>query len=222
MPLFEAMSEAATFFSYAIVVAGNSPVTEYPPGYVHKDGVVSAVERADRTTARFSGDLGDKQVLILFDKGTNLAYGCVADKSVSVTNGWGFLEDLRSRWARVTGTSCNLPNPRFGQTEIAAMMRNYNSSHYAKIQTIKDNQRETQVQMTENLTLALQRGAGLDELSTKADTLKESAQTFHREATAIKRQMCCQKWRWYIIGITIAVVIIFAIVWMACGLKFSC
>jgi vesicle-associated membrane protein 7 len=101
------------------------------------------------------------------------------------------------------------------------MMRNYNSSQYAKIQTIKDNQRETQVQMTENLTLALQRGAGLDELSTKADTLKESAQTFHREATAIKRQMCCQKWRWYIIGITIAVVIIFAIVWMSCGLTFS-
>jgi vesicle-associated membrane protein 7 len=215
------MSESTVFFSYAIVTFGSSPVTEYPPGNIHKDKVVSVIAKADRTSTRLSGDLGDKQVLVIFDKDTNLCYGCVADKSVSVTNGWGFLEDLRSRWIRVTGTSCNSPNPRFGQTEIAGMMRNYNSSQYAKIQTIKDNQRDTQEQMTENLTMALQRGAALDELSMKADTLKESAQMFHREATEIKRQMCCQKWRWYFIGMAIAAFIIFAIVWMACGLGFS-
>jgi vesicle-associated membrane protein 7 len=55
----------------------------------------------------------------------------------------------------------------------------------------------------------------------KAESIKESANTFQREATNVRRKMCWQKWRWYIIGVLILLVIIFIIVWIACGASFQ-
>ena len=81
-----------------------------------------------------------------------------------------------------------------------------------KIGIIKDNIHKSQEQTSLNIKLALERGEKLNEMSQKADTIKESAQAFHREAGKVKSQMFWQKWRWIIIGGIVAAVLITAIV----------
>jgi len=75
--------------------------------------------------------------------------------------------------------------------------------------------------MTHNLEAALQRGAALDEMDVKANDLRDSAVTFHRNATEIKRQMCLERYKWYFLGIAVGAVVIFVLVWNICGMSFS-
>jgi hypothetical protein len=121
------------------------------------------------------------------------------------------LTNLQSRWTRLSGPNSISPNPRFGP-ELATQLRSYNSAQYDKIAVIRDNIADSQVQTTKNLSLALERGEAIDEMSDKAVDLRDSAQTFHRESTKLKNQMCWQKWSWWLLGGGIAVVVVIVVI----------
>jgi vesicle-associated membrane protein 7 len=211
-------------FQYAVIIYDGSPLAECSvtddPGIEVRQRVVAEVTKIDPSTTRAVGDFGQSRLFVLTGE-KNVRYACIAHSSTSDANGFEFLETLLNRWMRITGADTTAPNPRFGQTDISTQLRSYNSTQYDKIAVIKDNLREAQIQTSENLALALERGEAIDTMSTKAETMLDSAVTFKREATHLKNQMRCEKYRWYFVGAGVIVLIILAIVWMACGLDFG-
>jgi hypothetical protein len=189
-------------------------------GAESRAAVAPELARLDPSTPRAAGELGGGRFLVLSEP-SGLRFACLAHASVSDANGFEFLVNLQSRWVRLNGAGATAPNPDFGRTEIASQLSSYNSKQYAKIALIKDQAQQAQEAMSRNITLALERGEAIDEMSEKAENLKDSAQTYHREATKLKEQLCWAKWRWRILAAIVLLVVIFAIVWFACGLQFE-
>jgi len=215
------LQPAGVSYPYAAVAFKQSLLAEYcsDSSFSQKNQVLTFIRCTCTTADRFQAELA-AYIAYAQTEPNGLVYVCVVHGSIQAAHAWDFIGTLKSEWMRRSGNSV-VPNPRFGTSEIAAMMRNYNSEGYSKIRTIKDNQRDTQLQETENLQLALARGAQLDVMSQKADEIRESAQTFRHEATNLKNAMLWQKWRWRIFAALVAVVILFVIVWNGCGMKFQ-
>ena len=213
-------------FQYALVARGATPLAEYSLVSGNSRMIaIKMLENIDPKTPRAVVEQAG-HVFMTLTEPDRVTFLVLTDKAVSPASRLSFLNDLKSRWRARYGNSAagfapNSKNSEFGQTEIAALMRNYNSDKYQKITQIKSNLESTQDQMTQNLTMALARGEQLNVMEAKAENIKDSAATFRREATNVRRRMCLQKWKWYFIGIAIAVVVIFIIVWVACGASFQ-
>jgi vesicle-associated membrane protein 7 len=211
-------------FLYALIINEGNALAEYSAtddlqGHTRQD-VISEVSKIPLSTARAVGEMGKCRLFVLTES-EGIRYICLAHSTTSDANGFDFLTTIQTRWVRVNGAGSTAANPRFGQTDMAAQVRSYNSTQFDKIALIKDNLREAQIETTKNLELALERGEAIDVMSSKAESLRDSAQTFHREATHLKRQMCIEKWKWHFIGVAVAVVVLFAIVWIICGVDFG-
>jgi vesicle-associated membrane protein 7 len=206
---------AITHFEYGLVAFQGQALAEsgVSPESAPKQRelLIGALSRAEPNTARFQSE-GPGQRYFFLQESSGVAFACVAHSSVSQANGFEFLTNLQSRWTRVSGPGATSANPRFGETEIATQLRSYNSAQYDKISTIRDNLAESQLQTTKNLAKALERGEAIDVMSEKAITMRDSAQTFHREATKLKNQMCWQRYMWQLLGVAIGIAAIAIIV----------
>jgi hypothetical protein len=211
-------------FSYAVIAHNSTVLADCSatddPGNKNRGIVVPELAKLDPTLPRAVGEIGESRFLVLCEK-SGLRFGCLAHSTTSEANGFEFLTNLQSRWVRMNGAGAVAPNPEFGQTELATQLRSYNSAQYDKIARIRDSAQEAQREMSQNIQRALERGEAIDDMSSKADTLRDSAQTFHRKATDLKNQMCWEKWRWRLLAGGVVLVVILAIVWFACGLKFD-
>jgi vesicle-associated membrane protein 7 len=213
-------------FQYGLVARATTPLAEYTPVTGNFTNVaIRMLEAIDPNKPRGIVEQGEFMFLSLTDP-DRMSYLCVVQKQVNVQTGYAFLEDLKSKWVQRYGRSASSFAPRsknteFGQTEIASLLRTFNSPSNQKISQIHANLEETQNKMTQNLTMALARGEQLSVLADKADNIRESAATFKREAEKVKCQQCVAKWKWYILGTVILLVVIFIIVWIACGASFE-
>lgn len=212
-------------FQYALVARGATPLAEFSiVGGNSRNIAIKMLENIDPKTPRAVVEQS-QHVFMTITEPDRVTFLVLTDKAVSPAARLSFLNDLKSKWRQRYGNSAggfapNSKNAEFGP-EMAALIHNYNSDKFAKITTIKQNLEQTQDTMTQNLTMALARGEQLNVMETKAENIKDSAATFRREATNVRRKMCLQKWKWYFIGIAIAAVVIFIIVWVACGASFQ-
>ena len=213
-------------FKYATVARGATPLAEHSlvTGN-HRTIAVRMLENIDPKTQRAIVEQ-NQGVFTAITEPDRMSFVVLTDKSVRLDGRLAFLNDLKQRWRGRYGNSAagfapSSKNVEFGSTEIAALMRNYNSDSFQKISTIKDTLNETQDQLTQNLTMALARHEQLSVMEEKAENIKESAATFKRTSAQVRRQMCLQRWKWYFIGVAIALVVIFIIVWIACGASFQ-
>jgi hypothetical protein len=163
------------------------------------------------------------QMLTDADGMTWLVY---ADKSTSQDQRGSFLEDLRARWRQRYGGSesslaAHSKTAEFGRTEIATLLKSFNSSRRQRIRQIEANLEDTTVALTEDFEAALARGDGLVALQAGATELTEAAGEFRREVASLKCRGACQKWRWYIVGGAVVAALVFCIIWVACGAAFQ-
>lgn len=209
-------------FQYALVARGSTPLAEY-----------SIVQGNYRNIAlRMLESLDPKSPNAIVEQGKNIFYSqtdpdrmtflCLCDSQVQPTLRAGFIEELQRKWRQRYGNSAvsfapNSKNNEFGATEIRNLIDSFNKERNAKLAAVKQNLQDAQEKMTQNLTMAFARGEQLNIMEQKAENIKDSAQTFHREATNVRRKMCLQKWRWYILGAVVVIVVIFIIVVIACG-----
>ena len=213
-------------FKYAAVARGATPLAEHSlvTGN-HRTIAIRMLENIDPKTQRAVVEQ-NQGVFTAITEPDRVSFVVLTDKSVRLDGRLAFLNDLKQRWRGRYGNSAagfapNSKNAEFGSTEMAALMRNYNSASFQKISTIQENLSEAQDQMTQNLTMALARHEQLSMMEEKAENIKESASTFKRTASQVRRHMCLQRWKWYFIGVAIALVVIFIIVWVACGASFQ-
>lgn len=208
-------------FQFALVARGNTPLAEY-----------SIVQGNYRNIAlKMLESLDPKSPSAIVEQGKNVFYSqtdpdrmtflCLCDSAVQPTLRQNFIEELQRKWRQRYGNSAvsfapNSKNNEFGATEIRNLIENFNKERNSKIADIKANLTNAQEKMTQNLTMAFARGEQLNIMEQKAENIKDSAQTFHREATNVRRKMCFQKWRWYILGAAIVIIVILVIILVAC------
>ncbi|OHT00496.1 Synaptobrevin family protein [Tritrichomonas foetus] len=209
-------------FHYALVARGTTPLAEYSLiSGNYRSIALKMLESIDPKTPVAIVEQG-KSVFYSLTDSDRITFLCLCDSTVVATLRSSFVEELQRKWRQKYGNSAagfapNSKNQEFGQTEIATLLRSFNSERNAKLAQAKQNLQETQDKMTQNLTMAFARGEQLNIMEQKAENIKDSAQTFHREATNVRRKMCLQKWRWYFLGAGIVLVVIFIIVVIACG-----
>lgn len=86
-----------------------------------------------------------------------------------------------------------------------------------KIAQIQQNLNETQDSMKRAYEKAITRGHTLEGMSASSQQLLDDSEAFRREATSVRRRVCLQKYKWYLIGVAIGVAVVFLIVAAACG-----
>jgi vesicle-associated membrane protein 7 len=215
----------ASNIQYALVARGTTPLAEF-----------SVVQGNARATALRMLETIDpsKRNMVEQANGTFLSqtdpdritFLCLTDRQINAKTGYAFLDELRAKWrARYQNSGAsfapNSKNSEFGQTEIATLMRQYNAPSSQKLNQIKANLDATKDTMTQNLSMALTRGENLTTMEGKAEDIRSSAATFRREAEKVRCAQCCAKWRWYILGIAILLVVIVVILMIACKPNFS-
>ncbi|KAH0794416.1 Synaptobrevin family protein [Histomonas meleagridis] len=208
-------------FQYAMVANGIKPLAEYAilDGN-HRKIAVKMLENLDPKTPRAIIEQGNYVFMTLTDP-DKTTYLCLTSKNVSPQARISFLQDLQRKWRSKYGNGGasfppNSKDNEFGKTEIAALIRNFNSERNQKLTTIKENIAQAQEQMTQNLTMAFARGEQLEVMEKKAENIQNSSSTFHREATNVRKKMCFQKWKWYLLIFIIIVVVILVIILIAC------
>jgi hypothetical protein len=209
---------SVVYFAYAFVAFKGTVLAESgvasETSDKNRDLLLNGLSAADPSTPRFQSESASARYLFLVEP-SGVAYACVSHPTMSEKNGFEFLTNLQSRWVRTNGSGSTAASPQFGSVEISAMLRSYNSAQYDKIAAIRDNLADAQRQTTHNLSLALERGEAIDTMSDKAIELQSSAQTFHRQATDLKRQMCCHRYMWWFLGAGILAGIVVVIVVVA-------
>ena len=209
-------------FHYALVAYQAKPLAEYSLiSGNYKNIALKMLQSIDSKTPNAIVEQG-KNIFYSLTDPDHVTFLVLCDSTVQATLRNSFLEELQRKWRQRYGNSAasfapNSKNQEFGNTEIASLLRSFNTERNAKLAQAKQNLEETQNKMTQNLTMAFARGEQLNIMEQKAENIKTSAQTFHREATNVRRKMCFQKWRWYILGAAIVAVVIFIIVVIACG-----
>lgn len=110
-----------------------------------------------------------------------------------------------------SGFSENSRSSDFGP-DIKRIFDSVANPSQAKLNEINQNLAQTREIMTENLAKALARSEQLEVMEAKAQNISEAANTFQRNSSALKKQMCWQRYRWYLIAVIVAVVVIAIIV----------
>jgi hypothetical protein len=226
IPVEKFLISMSTGFQYGLVARGTTPLAEYSLATGNFTTIaIRMIEAIDPKSPRAIVEQNN-YVFLSETEPNRMTYLCVIEKAVSVQSGYQFLGELKRKWTQRYGNSASSfaarsKNTEFGQSEIASLIRTFNSSSNQKIAQIKSNIEETQNTMTQNLTMALARGEQLSVMSEKAENIRESAQSFRREAEKVRCQQCLAKWKWYFLGTGITLLVIFIIVWVCCGASFE-
>lgn len=208
-------------FQYAMVARGTTPLAEYSTTRGNVQAIANQIlENIDpsKHVGVFEQDKYVYQSLCTPDR---MVYLCCTEKSVSGSLRNSFLEELQRRWKQKYGSAVSqmkaLSKSVEFQPDMVSLFSTYNSERARKMATIKANIAESQETMTQNLNEALARGAKFELMEKNATTIKKSTEAFKRETTALRKKMCFQKYKWYILAVGITVVLILAIVLFACG-----
>jgi hypothetical protein len=124
------------------------------------------LQSVDPSSPTAFGENGDFVFATVTDPDFTM-YMCLTDKTVAAKDRLAFCEELRRRWLGRSGTRASqfTPSSRnvdFGETEIAGMLREYNSPFARKVGAIRANLDATRMQMSQNLSMAVSRGEALD------------------------------------------------------------
>lgn len=211
----------STNFVYALVARGAQPLAEYSTiEGNYKSIAIKMLENIDTKKQMHVLEEGEYVFQSLADT-DRMNFLCLTKKTASSQLRVNFLEELQRKWrTKYANQGANFApysKDKEFAPEIQALFTMYNSERAAKIATIKGNIAATQEKMTENLTQALIRGEKLEVMEEKANNIKEHAEVFHRAANTVKRKMCWERYRWYVIGGVIALVLLFVLIIVICG-----
>lgn len=186
----------------------------------------------DQWTTDILAQINPSQNQIMTEKGqyrffiiheqSGLNVVCAASSTVQGKIAFDFLDDVQKRfnlqYARTWKNATAFGMQQEFSSQLHALLTQANDD---KIRRIKSNIAEAQETMTEAMQSALLRGDKIENMSQKADVLANNAKDYERSATRVKRKMCWEKYRWYLIGVVLFIIIILIIVLIACD-GFKC
>lgn len=150
-----------------------------------------------------------------------LTYLCMSDQDFSRPAAFQFLTDIKDRFQATYGDRAKTAiafafNADFARV-LQAQMDKFNTEGDPKIVKIRQQLGEVKDVMMENIDRVLLRGEKIELLVDKTEVLEQHAFKFHRGARTLKRQMCMKNVKWIIAICLILAIIIYVILWIACG-----
>lgn len=131
-----------------------------------------------------------------------------------------FLDTLSRRWVGSFGpvstnaTSHSLDN--VFSDNYATLFNDFNKPQ-SKTEEINRQLNETEQILTESVSKAIERGEGLDSLSTKSEQLLSTSEDFRTASTNLKRKMRCSYIKSWIFWILFIVLILYIVISWFCG-----
>eukprot|EP00475_Leptophrys_vorax_P030867 TRINITY_DN4657_c0_g1_i1.p2 TRINITY_DN4657_c0_g1~~TRINITY_DN4657_c0_g1_i1.p2 ORF type:complete len:110 (-),score=37.68 TRINITY_DN4657_c0_g1_i1:82-411(-) len=79
---------------------------------------------------------------------------------------------------------------------------------FGRLDDLKIQIEDTKRVVQSSLEKAIERGNKLEDIELKSQTLFDRSSQFERSAVQVRKQMCCQKWKWTIIISSLVLVIL--------------
>jgi vesicle-associated membrane protein 7 len=150
-----------------------------------------------------------------------LTFVCVSPQSVDKQRPLTFLDILSRRWAAAYGSvSASAADHALDQvynTSFGPLFEDYGRA--SKTAEIARDLAETQDILTESMSKALDRGAELESMSSKSESLLTTSEDFRAQATGLKWKMRCEyvkSWVFWILVVVVAVYL--GLAWWCDGL----
>lgn len=169
---------------------------------------------------RNTTDQGGNRYFIIHES-SSLNFLIAGSTATEANSAFQILEDIKRRFMMSFGKTWQQA-PVFGmQQEFSGTIQSLiqPSSHDKKFQQIRQNLNETKDQMADNMQQVLLRGNQLSHMEESADHIANSAKEYERQASSVRRKMCLQKYKWWILIAIIALIVLIIIILIACGKK---
>jgi vesicle-associated membrane protein 7 len=136
-----------------------------------------------------------------------------------------FLEDIKERFLSTYGDRAQTAiafnmNESFGPV-LKQRIEYFQSNNGDSFSAIHEKLDDVKNVMVQNIDLVLERGEKLELLVDKTEALSNEAFNFKSRATTLKNQMWWKKVKTYALIFFIVALVIFFIVWFACGTSFQ-
>jgi tetrahydromethanopterin S-methyltransferase subunit F len=209
---------------YPVCAYKQTPLAEFDSG---TGGNYRKVARDLLTRFKFDGSRTaydqDKFIFSCISETNNLAVIVLSDQGVNANTRFYVVDQIRQRFvtkylSSMASAGEFSKSAEFGP-EIQRIFRECASPSAAKIAQINANLSSAQQVMSENLSRALERSEKLEVMEKKAEDIRASAQLFNREATDLRKAMCIQRYKWYVIGAVVVLVVIAVIIVVVVVLK---
>jgi vesicle-associated membrane protein 7 len=203
-------------FLYGLCAYNQVPLAEFDAssGGNHKNVARELLTRMkfDGTRAAFDQD---HYIFSCLSETNHVAIIVLTDRGVNANTRFYAVDQIRQRFVTKYLSSMSsageLSKSAEFAPEIQRIFRECQSPSAAKIAQINANITSAQQVMSENLSRALERSEKLEVMESKAQEIRDSSQAFSREATSLRKAMCFQRYKWYII-IAIAVIVVIAVI----------
>eukprot|EP00161_Ancyromonas_sigmoides_P025470 TRINITY_DN8531_c0_g3_i1.p2 TRINITY_DN8531_c0_g3~~TRINITY_DN8531_c0_g3_i1.p2 ORF type:complete len:258 (-),score=67.48 TRINITY_DN8531_c0_g3_i1:165-938(-) len=155
-----------------------------------------------------------------------IVYMCMADEAFARRVAFAFLDDARSAFRSAYGGAAQTAlaygmNEDFSRT-LERRMEYYNTSPDAdRITAVRGQIDEVKSVMVQNIEKVLERGEKIELLVDKTENLNAQAFQFKKKATNLKRAMWWKNMKLSLLIGLIVCLVIFIIVWIACGADFG-
>ena len=207
------------------VYNGCQPLVIYPTTS-GIDSIYQVVYSKDPPDSPISFKRSDTFTCCILHENSNLNFVCQVSDPQSqfnnlITNDLrqirdSFLRQFAGEWK--TGTEGDFD--AFVPT-LKTIFSRLNDSRIQKLGIVTDNLNATLETSRHNLEAAYLRNNNLESLQTSTKEVDENAQLFSRQATSVRRAICCQKYGfWFFLAFAVALVIL-VILLAACGITFS-
>ncbi|EAY00251.1 Synaptobrevin family protein [Trichomonas vaginalis G3] len=217
------MSNSNNNINYAAVCRGNTILAQAAITSGNFDSaIVDIIGKMDPNQSQVMTEKGQYRYFVIHDQ-QGLNFIAAGATSVQAKLAFEFLENVQKRFNLQYARMWRIV-PAYGmQQEFGSQIQSLiTSTNNDKIRTIKSNIAATQETMTEAMQNALLRGDKIETMNEKAEVMAANAKEYERSATRVKRKMCWERYRWYLIGIVCVIVLILIIVLIACkGFKCS-
>ena len=171
----------------------------------------------DPNETRATRERSQSRFFIIHDKGgLNFIVGASTDAKPD--EAFTFLQNLQRKFLLQNARTWKTAQLYGLQQEFGPQIKQMIESHAnTKITQIKENLEETQEIMTHSFEQALLRESNLSEIEAKANNLSNVAMSYELSARSVKRKLCWEKYRYYIIECLIIIIVLFLIVLISCG-----
>lgn len=204
--------------SYAAVCRNNTILAQAAISSGNFDSaIMEIIGHLNPNESQVMTEKGQYRYFVIHDQ-QGLNFIAAGSPQIQAKVAFEFLENVQKRfnlqYARTWRTV-----PAYGmQQEFGSQIQSLiTSTNNDKIRTIKSNIAATQETMTEAMQNALLRGDKIETMNEKADMMAANAKEYERSATRVKRKMCWERYRWYLIGAIIAVLVLFFLILIICG-----
>lgn len=204
-------------FIYAIVLRDKTPLAEFPLNKPELASSASSIlSQVNLESPRLTAQQGNYLFTTLSDS-DNITFIGISDKTADAQLRNSFINEIQREWRLKYGSSCSSfaaheKDAEFGPI-IEKVLNNYNNERTKQLQVVHNNISEAQMEMSKNMEMALNRGNRINEISEKADDVSQQSQLYYQGTTELRRKMCWQKYKMFvIIGVIVTFFIILLIV----------